>query len=227
MTAPALAEMSPEHSLNRYNRPTDFARVAGAWVAWMRRETSSGSIAMAIEIRTLPIHRLKPAPYNPRRELAPAAYRKLKKSLAEFGLVEPLVWNELSGHVVGGHARLSILRELGATEAPVSVVRLDEAREKALNVVLNNREAQGRYDPDKLAELLLELGDTPALELTGFDEGSIAALGYAPVELEPAPDPDRVEVTLVTDAETYEKLAPELDELVAKFDVVPHVRRVD
>jgi hypothetical protein len=31
----------------------------------------------------------------------------------------------------------------------------------------------------------------------------------------------------VTDAETYEKLAPELDELVAKFDVVPHVRRVD
>ena len=111
---------------------------------------------MALEIRTLPIASLTPAPYNPRRVLTPtsAAYRKLKKSLAEFGLVEPLVWNELTGHVVGGHARLAILRELGAAEVPVSVVRLSGAREKALNVVLNNQEAQGRYDPDKLAEVL-------------------------------------------------------------------------
>ena len=181
---------------------------------------------MAIEIRTLPIHRLKPAPYNPRRALTPAAYRKLKKSLTEFGLVEPLVWNELTGHVVGGHARLAILRELGASEVPVSVVRLDEAREKALNVVLNNQEAQGRYDPDKLADLLLELEDLPELELTGFDETAIPALDFEPVEIEPTPEPDRVEVTFVTDADTYEKLAPKLDVLVAKFDVVPHVRRV-
>jgi ParB-like nuclease domain len=91
----------------------------------------------ALEIRTLPVAELKPAPYNPRRVLAPksAAYRKLKASLAEFGLVEPLVWNELTGHVVGGHARLRVLKELGVTKVPVSVVRLTEAREKALNIV--------------------------------------------------------------------------------------------
>src|SRR5438309_7652929 len=99
---------------------------------------------MSLEIRILPIDQLKPAPYNPRKPLKPGspAYRKLRASLAEFGLVEPLVWNELSGRVVGGHARLAILKELGITEVPVSVVRLDEAREKALNVVLNNHEAQ-------------------------------------------------------------------------------------
>ena len=93
-----------------------------------------------LELRVLPIGDLKPPPYNPRRELGPRApaYRKLKASLAEFGLVEPLVWNEVTGHVVGGSARLRILRELGYTEVPVSVVRLSEAREKALNVVLNN-----------------------------------------------------------------------------------------
>src|SRR5215471_18690562 len=123
-----------------------------------------------IEIRTLPIAELKPAPYNPRRVLAPqsAAYRKLKASLAEFGLVEPLVWNELTGHVVGGHARLRILKELGVAAVPVSVVRLSEAREKALNVVLNNQEAQGRFDPAKLAELLSGLTGLPELELSGF-----------------------------------------------------------
>jgi ParB-like chromosome segregation protein Spo0J len=182
----------------------------------------------AIEIRTLPLADLKPAPYNPRRALSPksAAYRKLKKSLAEFGLVEPLVWNELTGHVVGGHARLAILRELGVPEVPVSVVRLTEAREKALNVVLNNQEAQSRYDPAKLADLLVELEDLPELELTGFDHTTLAALEFTPADLEPPPgEPDRVEVTLVTDAATYARLAPQLDALVRKFDLVTHVRR--
>src|SRR5262245_24081473 len=114
---------------------------------------------MSLELRVLPICELKPAPYNPRKPVRPGspAYRKLKASLAEFGLVEPLVWNELTGHVVGGHARLGLLRELGYTEVPVSVVRLDAAREKALNVVLNNQEAQGRYDPTRLAAVLEEL----------------------------------------------------------------------
>src|SRR3954466_4983188 len=95
-----------------------------------------------LELRTLPIADLQPAPYNPRRSLSPKspAYRKLVASLTEFGLVEPLVWNELTGHVVGGHMRLRVLRELDTTEVPVSVVRLDDAREKALNVVLNNQE---------------------------------------------------------------------------------------
>jgi hypothetical protein len=136
-----------------------------------------------LEIRVLPLADLKPAPYNPRRPLAPSspAYRKLKVSLTEFGLVEPLVWNELTGHVVGGHARLRILRELDVAEVPVSVVRLTETREKALNVVLNNQEAQGRYDPGKLADLLTELEDLPELELTGFDDRALAALRLEPV----------------------------------------------
>jgi ParB-like chromosome segregation protein Spo0J len=184
---------------------------------------------MPIEIRTLPITELTPAPYNPRRALSPssAAYQKLRKSLTEFGLVEPLVWNERTGHVVGGHARLAILKELGAVEVPVSVLRLDDAREKALNVVLNNREAQGHFDPDTLADVLHELEDLPELELTGFDETVFAALEFAPVELDPLPPTDRVEVTLVTDGATYEKLPPDLDALVAKYDLVPHVRRME
>src|SRR5262249_46401676 len=106
------------------------------------------------EVRVLPIDRLIPAPYNPRKALKPGdkAYHKLERSLRQFGLVEPLVWNERTGHVVGGHARLAILRAMGVTEVPVSVVNLSDAREKALNVVLNNQEAQGRYDPSRLAD---------------------------------------------------------------------------
>jgi ParB-like chromosome segregation protein Spo0J len=181
-----------------------------------------------MELRTMPIAELQPAPYNPRRRLRATepAYRKLAASLREFGLVEPLVWNEVTGHVVGGHLRLEILKEMGVTEVPVSVVRLSPAREKALNVVLNNREAQGRFDTEKLADLLEELEDVEELELTGFDSGDLAALRLEPlgepIEEEPA---NRVEVTLVIDAATYERLSPRLDELIGEFDLVSHVRR--
>jgi ParB-like chromosome segregation protein Spo0J len=181
-----------------------------------------------LEIRTLSVAGRVPAPYNPRRVLSPAspAYRKLKASITEFGLVEPLVWNELTGRVVGGHARLRILAELGVAEVPVSVVRLTEARERALNVVLNNQEAQGRYDPEKLADLLAELEHLPELELTGFDSRALTALRLRPAEaLAPLPEPGRVEVTLVTDPATFGRLAPELDVLVSRFDLVTHIRR--
>jgi ParB-like chromosome segregation protein Spo0J len=159
------------------------------------------------ELRTLPIEQLQPAAYNPRKALSrkSPAYRKLKASLEEFGLVEPLIWNELTGRVVGGHARLRILNELGVSEVPVSVVRLDEVREKALNIVLNNQEAQGRYDPEKLADLLAELQDLPELELTGFDQATLAALRLEPEALQPVAetDADRVEITIVTDSSTF------------------------
>ena len=180
-----------------------------------------------LEIRTLPVRDLTPAAYNPRRPLTPksAAYQRLKASLVEFGLVEPLVWNELTGRVVGGHARLAILKELGVAEVPVSVVHLTEAREKALNVVLNNLEAQGRYDPERLASVLAELEHLPEFELTGFVTRVLSTLRLRPAESRTAePESARVEVTLVTDRETYEKFAPELDALVSRYDLVAHVR---
>ena len=182
-----------------------------------------------IEVRTLPLAQLTPSPYNPRKVLKPtdAAYRKLRASLVEFGLVEPLVWNETTGHVVGGHARLKILHELGVTEVPVSVVRLDSTREKALNVVLNNQEAQGRYDPTKLRDLLLELHSLSQLSLSGFDEAMLSNLQLEPVgELPPDDrDADRVEVVLVFNRNKFLEVEPQLDELVRSWDVEVHVKR--
>jgi ParB-like chromosome segregation protein Spo0J len=181
-------------------------------------------------VRVLPVDRLVPAPYNPRKVLQPTdpAYRKLERSIRAFGLVEPLVWNERTGHVVGGHARLAILKSMGATEVPVSVVNLSDAREKALNVVLNNQEAQSRYDPARLAEVLDDLGALPELELTGFDRAGLSALQLEPLpELFPAEDgvADRVTITLEMAAETFNRVGPAIDELVSRFDLTSHVRR--
>jgi ParB-like chromosome segregation protein Spo0J len=191
---------------------------------------TSNPPAPGFEVRVLPVDRLVPAPYNPRKVLQATdpAYRKLERSIREFGLVEPLVWNERTGHVVGGHARLAILKAMGVTEVPVSVVSLSDAREKALNVVLNNQEAQSRYDPSRLAEVLDDLGQLPELELTGFDPAAMP-----PLQLEPLPElvaeeeevAARVTVTLEMPAEMFDRVAPRLDELVARFDLTSHVRR--
>lgn len=183
---------------------------------------------MSLEVRVLPIEQLRPARYNPRKVLKPtdAAYCRLRTSLEEFGLVEPLVWNDPTGRVVGGHARLRILKELGYAEVPVSVVRLDAAKEKALNVVLNNHEAQGRYDPAKLEALLTQLEGLPEFELTGFDARTLTNLRLEPAsELPPEVAADRVEVTLVTDPATWVRLEGRLDALVREFDLEAHVKR--
>lgn len=178
------------------------------------------SATAPLTVRTLPLAAVAPAGYNPRRPLKPAdpAYRKLRASIQAFGLVEPLVWNRRSGRLVGGHARLAILHELGHAEVPVAVVDLDDDREKALNVVLNNPAAQGRYDSRKLAALLDELDGLPAFAATGFDPAGLRALKFEPADgLGPAPPADRVEVTLVTDAATYGRLEADLDALVTRL----------
>ena len=130
-----------------------------------------------MKIATMPIAQLLPAPYNPRKNLKKGdpEYEKLKKSLEEFGYIDPIVWNERTGRVVGGHQRLKILSELGHAEIEVSVVDLSDDKEKALNLALNK--TGGDWDAPLLKDLLQEL-DTGAfdIEITGFDADEIERL---------------------------------------------------
>lgn len=118
---------------------------------------------------------LKPAEYNPRIELQTddEEYQSLKRSIEEFGLVDPIIYNEQTGNVVGGHQRLKVAKDLGYTEFDVSVVSMSEEKEKALNIALNK--ISGNWDDEKLKELLSEL-DSNELMLTGFNEDEIDSL---------------------------------------------------
>ena len=66
-----------------------------------------------MRIVTKNVSELQPAPYNPRLELTrdDPHYRKLKRSIERFGLVEPLLWNKRTGFLVGGHQRLRVLKD--------------------------------------------------------------------------------------------------------------------
>jgi len=130
---------------------------------------------MTMNLHRIAVDRLKPAKYNPRKDLKPGdpAYEKIKRSLHEFGYVDPVIWNEATGNIVGGHQRYKVLVAEGATEIDCVVVHIENSQdEKALNIALNK--AVGEWEPVALADLLSEL-QTSGYDLgaTGFDAAEI------------------------------------------------------
>ena len=92
-------------------------------------------------IEKLKIDKLIPADYNPRKDLKPGdqEYEKLKKSIEQFGYVEPVIWNKTTGRVVGGHQRIKVLVDLGEKELDCVVVELSEERKSPQYCLKQNK----------------------------------------------------------------------------------------
>lgn len=130
-----------------------------------------------MQIEKMKLADLNPAPYNPRK-ISPENLAALKQSITKFGLVEPLIVNKRTGNLVGGHQRLKVLQEQGATETDVVVVDLPEIEEKALNVALNSPTVQGQFTDD-IQQLLSQIrAEFPILS----DE-----LNFTPLEVDFSP----------------------------------------
>jgi DNA modification methylase len=130
-----------------------------------------------MEIRKIEIRKIKAAKYNPRKDLKPGdpEYEKLRRSIEEFGYVEPVIWNSRTGNIVGGHQRYKILSVLGYQEIDCVVLDIDEQKEKVLNVALNK--ISGEFDIPLLTDLLRDLNeDGFDVSLTGFDASELDAL---------------------------------------------------
>lgn len=126
-----------------------------------------------MEIRRVSINLLNPSTYNPRKDLKPSdpEYHKLSRSMEQYGYIEPIVWNERTGNIVGGHQRFKILLESGVQEIDVSVVNLSPTDEKALNIALNK--ISGDWDYECLNAILQDLSQEFDATLTGFDSAEI------------------------------------------------------
>lgn len=121
-----------------------------------------------MNIQKIKITELKPAEYNPRKDLKPEdiEYQKIKRSITEFGYVAPIIINN-DMTVISGHQRLKVLEELGYNEVECVIVELNKNKEKALNIALNK--ISGDWDNAKLEELLAELKETDIdMDITGF-----------------------------------------------------------
>jgi len=141
-------------------------------------------------IRKVPVTDINPAEYNPRKDLKPGdpAYEKLKRSMIEFGYVEPIIWNEETGNIVGGHQRYKVLVSEGHTEVECVIVKMSSEREKALNVALNK--VTGDWEFEALADLIKDLeAQDFDVTLTGFDAAEIEDL-FSQVHDKDAKDDD-------------------------------------
>ena len=136
-----------------------------------------------------------PAEYNPRK-ISENEFDKLSSSIAEFGLVDPIIINLTNNKIIGGHQRYDVLMnehmknndkydnlklirlgDIGWVFSEDNLSIKDESHEKALNIALNK--ISGEWDDDKLQELFTDLRlegfDT---KLTGFDDFEVDLLAF-------------------------------------------------
>jgi len=116
------------------------------------------------KVKRMSLSEMKPAEYNPRK-ISDQAADGLGRSMEEFGVLVPIVWNKRSGNIVGGHQRYDRLKEMGETEADVVVVDLDDHEEVALNIALNSKTIRGDFTKEVVG--LLELSEAQVGSLFG------------------------------------------------------------
>lgn len=123
-----------------------------------------------LNITYVPVSALRPCEYNPRKWTKDQT-EQLKESIKRYGLVDPLLVNSAEkrkGIVIGGHFRLTVIKELGITEVPVVYINIpDIEKEKELNIRLNKN--TGDFDWELLSK---------------FDEAFLADIGFSSEEID-------------------------------------------
>ena len=158
-----------------------------------------------MEFRKLKIATMIPASYNPRKKLKPgdSEFEKIKNSITEFGYVDPVIVNK-DLTVIGGHQRLTVLKELGYTEINCIVIDIDKTKEKALNLALNK--ISGEWNKELLADLIKDLQSLDYdLGFTGFDPPEIDQLFSEVHDKEIKEDDFDIDAALESEEETLVK----------------------
>ena len=107
-----------------------------------------------MRIEKILINKLKPATYNP-RQITKKQYNDLKESIDRFGLVDPIIVNEKTMTIIGGHQRYKIWKEnaeqsnVDDITIPCVMLNLNTEQERELNIRLNK--SGGEWDMDILA----------------------------------------------------------------------------
>ena len=92
------------------------------------------------ELLTLPIGKVEPRSAQPRKSFDEEALQALADSIAQYGLIQPIVARKLdSGYyqIIAGERRWRACRMAGLTEIPVRVLKADDRRTAELALVEN------------------------------------------------------------------------------------------
>ena len=145
-----------------------------------------------MKIEQIKASKLKPATYNP-RQISTKQYKDLSKSIATFGLVDPIIVNK-DFTVIGGHQRLKVLNEMQTDTIPCVVLDLSKEKERELNVRLNKN--TGDFDIDILAN--------------EFDIDELVDWGFKHIDLD-------INIDKITEGNTEDDHIPEVKESRVKL----------
>ena len=86
-------------------------------------------------VELVPVERLKPADYNPRRADA-ERLALVRLSLSRLGFLLPIVATP-DGEILSGHQRHAVAMSMGARQVPVMFVDIPQERRRGLNILFN------------------------------------------------------------------------------------------
>lgn len=121
--------------------------------------------------QTVDIDTLVPDPKNARKH-PEKNLRAIRESLKRWGQLEALTVRSQNDVVMGGNARLAVMKELGYKEVKVRYLDCDDQQAAAIALALNRTGELAEWDLDQLKETILELDDLDfELGDLGFEEG--------------------------------------------------------
>ena len=102
-------------------------------------------------------------PYNFRIH-GKAQQMALHSVLSDVGVVQSVIVNRVSGHIIDGHLRVALALRNDQPMVPVTYVELSESEEKTILATFDPISAMASIDEEKLEELLQEVEVTVGLE---------------------------------------------------------------
>lgn len=115
--------------------PTQTTTVAPAPAA----EPAPAPVDNRERVLRVPPSRIRPCPFQPRKDFAPEALKELADSIREQGIVQPLIVREQPDHleVIAGERRWRAAQIVGLAEVPVIVRVADDAAVLELALIEN------------------------------------------------------------------------------------------
>jgi ParB family chromosome partitioning protein len=90
-------------------------------------------------VQRVPLDRIRPSPFQPRKEFTAEALRELADSIREQGIVQPLIVRERNGHLelIAGERRWRAAQIVSLSEVPVIVREADDRAVLELALIEN------------------------------------------------------------------------------------------
>ena len=91
------------------------------------------------QVQRVLLDRVRPCPFQPRKDFPPESLRELADSIKEQGIVQPLIVREREGHLelIAGERRWRAAQLLGLAEVPVIVRQADDRAVLELALIEN------------------------------------------------------------------------------------------